>query len=101
MGVVGGLLVIALVMTQGNSTTAEITTTLTLFVAAFYRLMPSLHRMFSSFSGLQFNKAILNDLSASMLASDDQRLQENKINIVEMPFKEEIVLKNKARLVPE
>ncbi len=92
--VVGGLLVIALVMTQGNSTTAEITTTLTLFVAAFYRLMPSLHRMFSSFSGLQFNKAILNDLSASMLSSDDQRLQENKTDVVGMPFKKEIVLKH-------
>ena len=71
--IVGGLLVIAMVMSQGSATTAEVTTTLTLFVAAFYRLMPSAHRLFTSFAGLQFNRAILDDLTASMQSNADER----------------------------
>ena len=90
--VVGGLLVIAFVMSRSDASTAEVTTTLTLFVAAFYRLMPSVHRLFSSFAGLQFNRAILDDLSESMLASTDERLRADAETPDAMPFSDRMRL---------
>jgi len=90
--VVGGLLIIAMIMSQSNASIAEVTTTLTLFVAAFYRLMPSVHRLFSSFAGLQFNRAILDDLSVSLQTNTVERQRGSEDAPDAMPFSDGIVL---------
>ncbi len=72
--VTGGILVLAWVLFARSPDPGQAAATLALFVAALYRLMPVVHRMFSCIAGLNFNRAILNDLSGILADAADADL---------------------------
>ncbi|MGD9537715.1 MAG: ABC transporter ATP-binding protein [Alphaproteobacteria bacterium] len=70
---------------------AAIAATLTVFAASIYRLMPTVQRLLSSAMGLQFNRAIVCDLS-QVLAQADRQGAEAAPPAERLPFAREIRL---------
>ena len=66
--VFGGMLLLAWVVVGKADSISAVAGTLALFVVAFYRLLPVTHRMLSSAAGLNFNHAVLAELSGALRA---------------------------------
>ncbi len=90
--VFGGILAMAAVMVAESGSVVAMASTLALFMVAFYRLLPVTHRMLSSVAGLNFNHAVLADLSAGLRADADAAGALSR-RLSPMPFERELELK--------
>ena len=91
--VMGGILTMTLVVLSQTGDMSQVAGTMALFVAALYRLMPTLHRLINSFTGLRFSQAILDDLASVMKFGEANRKRMAE-SVVPMVFNDHIRLED-------
>jgi ATP-binding cassette subfamily C protein len=93
----GGIILILIFLVSSQLPAQKIIPLISFFAFAGYRLMPSLQEIFSSFTNLKFNEAILNQIHNDMCCSDDTGVQKDftdRKSLKPIKFGNEIELSN-------
>ncbi len=90
----GGIIIFMLVMLIISDDARQVIPLASLFAFAGYRLMPALQEIFTSFTQMQFNKAVLDRIHDDFMRTEDGFLKEtfSKITAEPLPFKKYILL---------
>ena len=93
----GGIIIFVLVLLITREDISQVIPLASLFAFAGYRLMPALQEIFTSFTKMQFNRAVLDriydDFTSSEFVGLPQTFYKEKLPEA-MPFKREITLEN-------
>ncbi len=93
----GGIIIFVLVLLLTRENTSQVIPLVSLFAFAGYRLMPALQELFTSFTQMQFNIAVLENIYYDFTRMEQGFLPDtfNKDKVPEvLPYKEKIELDN-------
>jgi len=92
----GAIIIFVLVMLIISDNVRQVIPLASLFAFAGYRLMPALQEIFTSFTQMQFNKAVLDRIYDDFMRTEEGFLKETfcKRTVEPLPFKDNILLKH-------
>ena len=88
------LVIIFSAIGDSNFEIKKILPTLGLFIAAIFKLMPSIYRIFSSFQSIAFNKAAIEKLYEEFSSKNLAQQSSSEKKITKFKFEKEINIKN-------